>query len=95
MTQQVKRAINNVSTESPRLLANDDETLSANTAFVDGVRQYVMDVTNLDVDFIDSVNPFGAAYAILAKSLSEESLRQLSNIIAGKKPSFPLRKPGI
>ena len=29
-----------------------------------------------------------AAYAILAKSLSEESLRQLSNIIAGKKAKF-------
>jgi len=47
-----------------------------------------MDVTNLDVDFIDRINPFGEAYAILAKSLNEENLRQLGNIIAGKKAKF-------
>ena len=53
-----------------------------------------MDVTNLDVDFIDSVNPFGAAYAILAKSLSEESLRQLSNIVT-EKARFSLEEARI
>ena len=60
----------------------------ANTAFVDGIRQFVMDVTSLDVDFIDRINPFGDTYAILSKSMNEESLRQLANIIAGKKQKF-------
>ena len=45
-------------------------------------------MTNLDVDFIDRINPFGEAYAILAKSMNEENLRQLSNIISSKKAKF-------
>lgn len=88
MTQQVKKAINEGRGSSSGLFEEDSEEPRANTAFVDGVRQYVMDVTNLDVDFIDRINPFGEAYAILAKSLNEENLRQLSNIIAGKKSKF-------
>ena len=92
MTQQVKKAINegNGADAGPSE-DNGDEPI-ANTAFVDGVRQYVMDVTNLDVDFIDRINPFGEAYAILAKSLSEERLRQLSDIIAAKKSKFTLEE---
>jgi Family of unknown function (DUF5681) len=34
-----------------------------------------MDVRELDIDLIDRINPFGMAYAILAKSMSEQSLR--------------------
>ena len=88
MTQQVKKAINEGHASDSGLFEDDTEEPRANTAFVDGVRQYVMDVTNLDVDFIDRINPFGEAYAILAKSLNEENLRQLGNIIAGKKAKF-------
>jgi len=86
MTQQVKKTLN----EQSSILEVDgsDEEPRANTAFVDGVRLYVMDVTSLDVDFIDRINPFGEAYAILAKSMSEENLRQFGNIIAGKKARF-------
>lgn len=40
-----------------------------NTAFVDGVRKFAMDVKELDIDLIDRVNPFGEAYAILAKTM--------------------------
>ena len=50
---------------------------SANTAFVDGVRKFAMDVRELDIDLIDRINPFGEAYAILAKTMSEESLKQV------------------
>jgi len=88
MTQQVKKTINDGRGSDSGLFEDDPEEPRANTAFVDGVRQYVMDVTNLDVDFIDRINPFGEAYAILAKSLNEENLRQLGNIIAGKKAKF-------
>ncbi|SVD15119.1 uncharacterized protein METZ01_LOCUS367973, partial [marine metagenome] len=76
MTQQVKKAINEGKGANAGIFEDDADEPEANTAFVDGVRQYVMDVTNLDVDFIDRINPFGEAYAILAKSLSEERLRQ-------------------
>ena len=44
-----------------------------------------MDVRDLDIDLIDRINPFGAAYAILAKSMSEDSLKQVAAVIAGKK----------
>ncbi|HIF59715.1 MAG TPA: DEAD/DEAH box helicase, partial [Rhodospirillales bacterium] len=86
MTQQVKKSLN----EQGNIDATDngEDEPRANTAFVDGVRQFVMDVTSLDVDFIDRINPFGEAYAILAKSMSEENLRQFGNIIAGKKAKF-------
>lgn len=86
MTQQVKKAINEQG-HYESIDVSDGEP-SSNTAFVDGVRQFVMDVTSLDVDFIDRINPFGEAYAILSKSMSEESLRQFGNIIAGKKQKF-------
>ncbi|QBK29780.1 pseudomurein-binding repeat-containing protein [Roseitalea porphyridii] len=58
---------------------------SANTAFVDGVRKFAMDVRELDIDLIDRINPFSEAYAILAKTMSEESLKQVAAIISAKK----------
>jgi superfamily II DNA or RNA helicase len=59
-----------------------------NTAFVDGVRKFAMDVKDLDIDLIDRVNPFGEAYAILAKTMSEESLKQVAAAIAAKRTSL-------
>jgi hypothetical protein len=90
MTQQVKKAMNEQGQSGSADTGNNES--KANTAFVDGIRQFVMDVTSLDVDFIDRINPFGEAYAILAKSMSEESLRQFGNIIAGKKAKFTLEE---
>jgi superfamily II DNA or RNA helicase len=59
-----------------------------NTAFVDGVRKFAMDVKELNIDLIDRVNPFGEAYAILAKTMSEESLKQVAAAIAAKRTSL-------
>jgi len=56
-----------------------------NTALIDGVRKYAMDVRELDIDLIDHINPFGEAYAILAKSMSEERLKQVAAIISAKR----------
>ena len=56
-----------------------------NTALIDGVRRFVMDVRDLDIDLIDRINPFGEAYAILAKAMNEESLRQVAAVITAKK----------
>ncbi|WP_445083750.1 DEAD/DEAH box helicase [Erythrobacter sp. Dej080120_24] len=59
--------------------------LRSNTALLDGVRQYAMDVRELDVDLIDSINPWQAAYAVLAKSMSESTLKQVQAAIAAKR----------
>jgi hypothetical protein len=56
-----------------------------NTALIDGVRKFAMDVRELDIDLIDKINPFGEAYAILAKTMSEESLKQVASVISAKK----------
>ncbi|MBV1700598.1 MAG: DEAD/DEAH box helicase [Hyphomicrobiales bacterium] len=61
---------------------------SVNTAFVDGVRKFVMDVKDLDIDLIDRINPFGEAYAILAKAMSEDSLRQVAAAISAKRTNL-------
>ena len=61
---------------------------SANTALIDGVRKFAMDVRELDIDLIDRINPFGEAYAILAKTMSEESLKQVAAAIAAKRTSL-------
>ena len=54
-----------------------DGDLKSNTALLDGVRQFAMDVRELDIDLIDSINPWQAAYAVLAKSMSESTLKQV------------------
>jgi Pseudomurein-binding repeat len=41
-------------------------------------------VKELDIDLIDRVNPFGEAYAILAKTMSEDSLKQVAAAIAAR-----------
>jgi superfamily II DNA or RNA helicase len=69
-----------------------DEEKSANTAFIDGVRRFVMDVRELDIDLIDRINPFGEAYAILAKTMSEESLRQVHAVIGAKRASMTIEE---
>jgi hypothetical protein len=59
----------------------------ANTALIDGLRKYAMDVRELDIDLIDRINPFSEAYAILAKAMTEDSLKQVAAAIAGKRTS--------
>jgi hypothetical protein len=55
-----------------------------NTALLDGVRKFI-NVRDLDIDLIDSINPFEAAYAVLAKVMDEKSLRQIQASSAAKK----------
>jgi len=76
LTQKAKEAA---------LAAPDDQEASGNTALIDGVRKFAMDVRELDIDLIDQINPFGEAYAILAKSMSEDSLKQVAAVISAKK----------
>ncbi len=65
---------------------------SPNTAFVDGVRRFAMHVGDLDIDLIDRINPFGAAYAILAKAMTEDSLKQVAAVIAAKRVNLTLEE---
>lgn len=60
----------------------------ANTALISGVRKFAMDMRELDIDLIDRINPFSEAYAILAKSMSEDSLKQVAAAISGKRTSL-------
>jgi superfamily II DNA or RNA helicase len=69
-------------------LGGSDTEPSANTALIDGVRKFAMDVRELDIDLIDRINPFGEAYAILAKTMSEDSLKQVAAAIAAKRTSL-------
>lgn len=63
-----------------------------NTALIDGIRKFAMDVRELEIDLIDRINPFGEAYAILAKTMNEDSLKQVANAIAGKKTSISVEE---
>ena len=65
---------------------------SGNTALIDGVRKFVMNVRELDIDLIDRINPFEAAYAILAKSMSESMLKQVAAVIASKRINLTLEE---
>ena len=69
-----------------------DTEQRANTALIDGVRKFAMDVRELDIDLIDRINPFGEAYAILAKTMSEDSLKQVAAAIAAKRTSLTLEE---
>ena len=65
-----------------------DSELAPNTAFVDGVRRFAVHVSELDIDLIDRINPFGEAYAILAKTMSEDSLKQVAAAISAKRTAL-------
>jgi len=69
-------------------LGDDNGEPSRNTALIDGVRKFAMDVRELDIDLIDRINPFGEAYAILAKTMSEESLKQVAAAISAKRTNL-------
>ena len=66
-------------------LDNAEAENSGSMVLIDGVRKFAMDVRDLNIDLIDRINPFGEAYAILAKTMSEESLKQVAAVISAKK----------
>lgn len=79
--QQAVAALS-ITQQAAKPAVSPETEAKGNTAFVDGVRQFAMDVRELSIDLIDSVNPFGSAYAILAKSMTEERLEQVAAAIA-------------
>ncbi|MEJ7691566.1 DEAD/DEAH box helicase [Daejeonella sp.] len=83
----------NLTQKAKEKLNNDGELNSrANTSLIDGVRKFAMDVRDLDVDWIDSINPFSEAYSILAKAMTEQSLKAMAEVISAKKPNLTLEE---
>ncbi|MDD9901193.1 MAG: DEAD/DEAH box helicase [Alphaproteobacteria bacterium] len=78
LTQQAKEVLNE----------GNSGPSGSNTALIDGVRKFAMDVRELDIDLIDSINPFEEAYAILSKAMTEASLKQVAAAIAAKRTSL-------
>ena len=62
-----------------------------NLALIQGVRRFV-NVRDLDIDLIDRINPFEAAYAVLAKAMDEKTLRQVQTTIAAKRLAIPVEE---
>lgn len=80
LTQEAKKIVN----------STDNGEARGNTSLIDGIRKIAMDVRDLEIDLIDRINPFGEAYAILAKTMSESSLKQIAAVIAAKRINLTL-----
>lgn len=66
-----------------------DEEARSNTALIEGVRRFAIEVKDLDIDLIDRINPFEAAYSVLAKAMNEGTLKQVAAVIGKRKVSIP------
>ena len=80
VTQQAKL-------ELSKAASSGDEESQGSTALLDGVRKFV-NVRDLDIELIDQINPFDAAYSVLAKSMDEKLLKQVQATIEAKKVSI-------
>ena len=79
ITQQAKQA----------LAVAEEKGDYANTALIDGVRKFI-NVRDLGIDLIDRINPFEAAYSVLARAMDEKVLRQVQASISAKRVSIPV-----
>lgn len=84
LTQQAKAQLNHT--------AGNDNEPKGNTSLIDGVRKFVTDVRELDIDLIDRINPFEEAYSILSKAMTESSLKQVAAAIAAKRVAISLEE---
>jgi len=83
--QHAIAALNLTQTAKEIALSDEGDEPSANTALIEGVRKFALSVKELDIDLIDRINPFREAYAILGKTMSEESLKEVAAVISAKK----------
>lgn len=74
----------NVAEKGNALRQSEGEEIKSDTKLLDGVRKYVTDVRELDVDLIDSINPFDSAYRILSVRMDAGLLEQLQSVIRKK-----------
>jgi hypothetical protein len=78
LTQKAKSVATGGENDEPR----------TNTAFIDGIRRYAMDVRELEIDLIDRINPFEAAFAILSKAMDAKTLTQVQEAISAKRSTL-------
>lgn len=90
--QHAVAALNMTQKAKAMAVGVDDPELKGSTAFVDGVRRFALSVRELDIDLIDGINPFEAAYSVLAKSMNEQMLKQVEAAIAGKRAAIPVEE---
>jgi superfamily II DNA or RNA helicase len=90
--QHAVAALNLIQKAKESIIDDGEGLPTANTALIDGVRKYAMDVKTLDIDLIDRINPFGEAYAVLAKTMSEERLKRIKEVIEAKKVSMSIEE---
>lgn len=88
--QHAIAALNIVQEAKKSLLRESDPT--PNTALIEGVKKFALSVKELDIDLIDRINPFGEAYAILSKTMGEERLKQVAEVIAAKRVSLTIEE---
>ncbi len=90
--QHAVAALNLIQKAKKTIADNGEGMPTANTALLDGVRKFAIDVKLLDIDLIDRINPFGEAYAVLSKTMSEERLKRIKEVIESKKVSMTLEE---
>jgi superfamily II DNA or RNA helicase len=93
LTQQAKKVVlNDAGAQSSGGAGGYDgeQVETMNTALIDGVRKFAMDVKELDIDLIDRINPFSEAYAIMSKTMSESRLKEIAAVIAAKKVNLSM-----
>ena len=89
--QHAVAALNVIQSAKKGAIEQDSDP-TKNMALIQGVRKFALSVTELDIDLIDRINPFGEAYAILSKSMGEERLKQVAEIIAAKRISLTIEE---
>ena len=86
--QHAIAALNLTQQASQVLRVAEEKGEYSNTALIDGVRKFI-NVRDLDIDLIDRINPFEAAYSVLAKAMDEKVLRQVQASISAKRVNIP------
>ncbi|WP_137751590.1 DEAD/DEAH box helicase [Sphingopyxis sp. L1A2A] len=86
LTQKAKQLAGSGDTGAGHI---DDGEARSNTALIEGVRKFAIEVKDLDIDLIDRINPFEAAYSVLAKAMNEGTLKQVAAVIGKRKVSIP------
>jgi len=90
--QHAIAALNLVQQAKKELIGGGNGVATQNTSLIDGVRKFALSVKELEIDLIDRINPFGEAYAILSKAMTEERLKQVAAVIAGKRISMTIEE---
>lgn len=87
VTQQAKLELSKLAGSGQLGGQGEGTDQQGSKALLDGVRKFV-NVRELDIELIDAINPFDAAYAVLSKSMDEKLLRQVQTAIEAKKANI-------